>query len=72
MKEENELEVVSRYDKNRNDNEGKIFRSDKNKKIKLKKHTHTLAYLRTSSDFNTPISKSHETLRQRPNDETFH
>lgn len=42
MKEENELEVVSRYDKNKNDNEGKIFRSDKNKKIKLKKHTHTL------------------------------
>lgn len=31
MKEENELEVVSRYDKNKNDNEGKIFRSDKNK-----------------------------------------
>ena len=43
MKEENELEVVSKYDKNKNDNEGKIFRSDKNKKIKLKKknkHTH--------------------------------
>ena len=41
MKEENELEVVSRYDKNKYDNEGKIFRSDKNKKIKLKKKTHT-------------------------------